>query len=147
MSKRTHIDPKDRTWEEYPGELPKPLQVLVFKTGKSAPFHAMCIQFAGIDARGMTDVEAVNEVLDLLLHYLYDWYEANADKKAKPTRRVDHIYQDAFDFGKTRLDLVQRLKDTPPVRVLVRRETGEQGMALLIREAANTRELNLALGD
>ncbi len=141
MSKRIHFDPMQRTWKDYPGELPKPLQILVFRTGrKSSPtFHAMCVQFSGIDARGATEVEAVNEALDILMHYLYDWHESNG--KGKPTRKVDQVYRDAFDFGHTRSDILKQLRESPPVRVLVRRETGEQDAGLLIREASNAREL------
>ena len=93
----------------------------------------MCVQFAGINVRGQTEVEAVNEALDLLLHYLHDWYEG--DGKGRPTRKVDQVYEDLFDFGKTRVDILSKLKENPPVRVLIRREKGEQDPGLLIREA------------
>ena len=142
IMERKQIDPVQRSWENLPGELPKPLRILVFRTGqKAAPYHAMCVQFAGIDARGQTEIEAVHDALDLLLNYLHDWYVDGG--KGWPTRKVEQVYEDLFDFGKTRRDLLTQLKENLPVRVLIRRHKHDTDEVLLIREA-NARELELA---
>ena len=70
----------------------------------------MCVQFSGIDTSGTTEVAAVNEVLDTLMHYLYDWHESNG--KGRPTRKVDQIYRDAFDFGNTPSDILKQLRES-----------------------------------
>src|SRR5215217_7300289 len=105
-----------RTWEGYDGELPRPLNILVYRRrARGGSLHAHCIQFAGVYARGETQESAIEEALRMLLHHLYESQIA----KTRPMRMASQIYQDAFYTGKT-VPITSALESHLPVKIRLR---------------------------
>jgi hypothetical protein len=131
------VGTKPRTWNDYHGDLARPLNVLVWKgPGPKAEYHATCVQYPKVYARGKRDIDAVASALDLLLDYLFECEATRSEPMDVPT--LSH--QRAFSIGKP-LNLSSQLGDRIPVRVNARKPAREASkQSIDRRETLDVRE-------
>jgi len=118
-----------RTWEDYKGKLALPLNILVYNRPetRNGPYHAHCIQYSAVYARGQTQEDAVTEALDLLLHHLIECQRSGTE----PMHVADNIYQIGFYNGTPMRDLAKKVQARLPVKVYVREPV--KGEAVIVR--------------
>jgi hypothetical protein len=124
-----------RDWVAYTGELARPLNILVYR--RKAPggeYHAHCVQYYGVYARGASQSEAIRALLDQLLDYLFE----SQDSKTEPMRLAPNIYQRAFYTGE-RVAIDKTFEGELPVRVLVKQRAEYQS----VRDIVNIRTTSL----